>query len=223
MVTSAVRSRRPRRRPAAHHRPPRRQRPSARAHARGLPPGGGDGRRLHRAGPRLDEGRRAHRAPRERDRRHDRRRRAVSRSQAHQDDRRPVADRLVHARTSRSPRSRRCARRSGCAFRSHDYDGRFQVPTFDEVIALAQQLGTSSWAGRSASTRRRSTRPTSAASACRSRSRCSRHSTSTAGTAARRRSSSSRSSRATCASCARRRRCGSIQLVSGAAMVEGDG
>jgi len=27
-------------------------------------------------------------------------------------------------------------------FRSHAYDGRFQVPTFDEVIALAQQLGT---------------------------------------------------------------------------------
>jgi glycerophosphoryl diester phosphodiesterase len=27
------------------------------------------------------------------------------------------------------------------AFRSHAYDGRFQVPTFDEVIALAQQLG----------------------------------------------------------------------------------
>src|SRR6185436_17564939 len=27
------------------------------------------------------------------------------------------------------------------AFRSHEYDGRFQVPTFDEVIELAQQLG----------------------------------------------------------------------------------
>ena len=27
------------------------------------------------------------------------------------------------------------------AFRSHDYDGQFQVPTFDEVIELAQQLG----------------------------------------------------------------------------------
>jgi glycerophosphoryl diester phosphodiesterase len=26
-------------------------------------------------------------------------------------------------------------------FRSHDYDGRFQVPTFDEVLDLAQQLG----------------------------------------------------------------------------------
>lgn len=26
-------------------------------------------------------------------------------------------------------------------FRSHEYDGRFQVPTFDEVIALAQALG----------------------------------------------------------------------------------
>jgi glycerophosphoryl diester phosphodiesterase len=27
------------------------------------------------------------------------------------------------------------------AFRSHAYDGQFEVPTFDEVIALAQQLG----------------------------------------------------------------------------------
>ncbi len=27
------------------------------------------------------------------------------------------------------------------AFRSHEYDGKFEVPTFDEVIALAQQLG----------------------------------------------------------------------------------
>jgi glycerophosphoryl diester phosphodiesterase len=27
------------------------------------------------------------------------------------------------------------------AFRSHEFDGRFEVPTFEEVIALAQQLG----------------------------------------------------------------------------------
>lgn len=27
------------------------------------------------------------------------------------------------------------------AFRSHDYDGKFDVPTFDEVLLLAQQLG----------------------------------------------------------------------------------
>ena len=27
------------------------------------------------------------------------------------------------------------------AFRAHDFDGRFEVPAFDEVIALAQQLG----------------------------------------------------------------------------------
>jgi glycerophosphoryl diester phosphodiesterase len=27
------------------------------------------------------------------------------------------------------------------AFRSHEYDGRFEVPTFDEVIQLAQELG----------------------------------------------------------------------------------
>ena len=31
--------------------------------------------------------------------------------------------------------------RERLAFRSHDHDGRFEVATFDEVIALAQQLG----------------------------------------------------------------------------------
>ncbi|MET0168508.1 MAG: glycerophosphodiester phosphodiesterase family protein, partial [Vicinamibacterales bacterium] len=31
--------------------------------------------------------------------------------------------------------------RERLASRSHAYDGQFQVPTFDEVIALAQQLG----------------------------------------------------------------------------------
>ena len=31
--------------------------------------------------------------------------------------------------------------RERLAFRSHAYDGQFQVPTFDEVIELAQQLG----------------------------------------------------------------------------------
>lgn len=29
-------------------------------------------------------------------------------------------------------------------FRSHDYDGRFEIPTFDQVIELAQRLGTES-------------------------------------------------------------------------------
>ena len=31
--------------------------------------------------------------------------------------------------------------RERLAFRSHAYDGQFEIPTFDEVIALAQQLG----------------------------------------------------------------------------------
>jgi glycerophosphoryl diester phosphodiesterase len=31
--------------------------------------------------------------------------------------------------------------RERLAFRSHAYDGQFQIPTFDEVIALAQELG----------------------------------------------------------------------------------
>ena len=99
---------------ADRHRAPRRQRSSARAHARGLPAGGRDGRGLHRAGPRLDEGRRADRAPRERDRRHHRRRRSLSRIAS--GPRRSTASRSPAGspRTSRSRRSRRCARASGC-------------------------------------------------------------------------------------------------------------
>jgi glycerophosphoryl diester phosphodiesterase len=31
--------------------------------------------------------------------------------------------------------------RERLSFRSHDYDGQFQIPTFDDVIALAQELG----------------------------------------------------------------------------------
>ena len=84
------------------HRAPRRQRPSARAHARGLSPGRRDGCGLHRARSRLDERRRADRPPRERDRRHHRRRGAVSRSQADEGDRRAIDRRMVqrgfHAR-----------------------------------------------------------------------------------------------------------------------------
>ena len=154
--------------------PPRRQRPSSRAHARGLPARGRDGRRLHRARSRLDEGRRADRPPRERDRRHHRRRRAVSRSQAR--PRRSTASRSPAGspRTSRSPRSRRCARASGCRSARTPTTASFEIPTFDEVIALAQQLGADARAARSASIPRPSIRPTSAASACRSRSRCSR-------------------------------------------------
>ena len=33
--------------------------------------------------------------------------------------------------------------RERLAFRSHAYDGQFQIPTLDEVIALAQSLGKS--------------------------------------------------------------------------------
>ena len=101
-----------------------------------------DGRRLHRAGPRLDEGRRADRAARERDRRHHRRRRSsfpiASAPRPSTASRSPAGS----PRTSRSPRSRRCARASASPFRSHAYDGKFQIPTFDEVIELAQKLGT---------------------------------------------------------------------------------
>ena len=59
--------------------------------------------------------------------------------------------------------------RERLATRSHAYDGQFPIPTFDEVIELAQQAGTRA-AATWASTPKPSTRRTSAASACRSRS-----------------------------------------------------
>ena len=51
------------------------------------------------------------------------------------------------------------------------YDGRYQVPTFQEVIDLTRAAVARAATGRSGSTPRPSTRRTSARSACRSRSR----------------------------------------------------
>ena len=117
----------------------------ARAHARLLQLAAAHGRRLHRARPRLDQGRRARRPPRERDQRHDRRRRppGVRRPQDDEDDRRHQRSRAGSPRTSRSPSSRRCAPRSACpTCRQHNtlYDGRYQIPTFQEVIDLRKRL-----------------------------------------------------------------------------------
>ncbi len=147
---------------ADHHRAPRRERPPARAHARGVPPRRRDGRRLHRAGSGLDEGRRADRAARERDRRQ---RPTSPRSSPIASARRPSTARsltgwftedftLAEIKTLRA--------RERLPFRSHDYDGQFEIPTFDEVIALAQRSRQDHGPARSASTPRRSTRPTSA-------------------------------------------------------------
>ena len=66
-------------------------------------------------------------------------------------------------RTSPCASSRRCGPRSGCrtyAPATPRYDGRFEIPTFDEVLDLARPRAASA-AGRSASPRRPSTRPTS--------------------------------------------------------------
>ena len=89
----------------ADHRPPRRQRLPARAHAGRLRDGDPAVRRLHRARPRVDQGRRARRPPRERDRRHDRRRRPsrVRRPPDDEDDRRRRRSPAGSPRTSRSP------------------------------------------------------------------------------------------------------------------------
>jgi glycerophosphoryl diester phosphodiesterase len=82
-------------------------------------------------------------------------------------------------------------------YRSKEFDGLFQVPTLEEIIALAKEGSAAS-----ASTPRPSTRPGTASKACRSSTRCSRRSMRPAGPRARRRCSSSASSRATCAGCA---------------------
>ena len=123
---------------AARHRPPRRDGLPARAHPRVLRARDPPGRRLHRARPRDHQGRRARRAPRERDLRHHGRRRppGVRRPPARP---RPSTARRRPAgspRTSPSPSSRRCARRSGCRDmrpQNTAYDGHFEIPTFEEV------------------------------------------------------------------------------------------
>ena len=71
------------------------------------------------------------------------------------------------------------------------YDGRYEVPTFAGGHRPTRAALAASWAARSASTPRPSTRPTSARSACRSRSRSCGPCAATASTAAARRSSSS--------------------------------
>ena len=93
--------------------------------------------------------------------------------------------------------------RERLAFRSHDYDGQFQIATFDEVIALAQQLGKAR--GRPVGVYPESTRRTFATSTCRWKRNCWRHCRRTAGIVVTRRCSSSPSNRRTCAPCANRR------------------
>ena len=92
-------------------------------------------------------------------------------------------------------------------FRSHAYDGQFQIPTFDEVIELAQRLGEAR--GRPVGIYPETKHPTYFRGIGLP---LEEHAARVAGEArlepARgRRSSSSRSSRATCASCVGRPRC----------------
>ena len=131
-----------RRSPSRGHRPPRRLRLPARAHARVLPAGHRHGRRLHRARPRLHQGRRARRPARERDQRHHRRRRPPGvrrpRRTTKTIDGRAVTGwftedfTLAELKTLRA-KERLPQVRPG----EHAYDGRFEIPTFDEVLDLA--------------------------------------------------------------------------------------
>jgi glycerophosphoryl diester phosphodiesterase len=43
------------------------------------------------------------------------------------------------SRTARSPRSRRCARSSPFPERPQQFKGKYRIPTFDPVIALAKR------------------------------------------------------------------------------------
>ena len=112
-----------------------------RAHARVLPPRRRARRRLHRARPRQHQGRRARRPPRAGDRRHHQRRRPprVRLPQEDQGDRRHHVHRLVHRGLHAARSSRRCARRSASrpsARTTRLYDGKFEIPTFQEVLDL---------------------------------------------------------------------------------------
>ena len=152
---------------------------------------------------------------------HDRRRRSLSGPQADEDDRRPVADRLVLGRLhARGNQDAARARTAGVPV------ARVRRPVSDSHVRRGHRARAAARRGRgrtSVSIPRPSIRPISGASSCRSRSRCSRRSRSTAGTGAMRRCSSSRSSKTICVSCAGKPRFASMQLVSSAAMVAGDG
>ena len=135
--------RRRRRRPATRHRPPRRQRLSARAHARVL-----------QAGDRAA-------APTTSSRTSSRPRTACSSPATSREigSTTDVAapkfpDRKTHhatwtaptsrtgsSPTSRSRSSRRCAREQPMAQRPQEFNGRFEIPTFDEVLAARQAGG----------------------------------------------------------------------------------
>ena len=73
-------------------------------------------------------------------------------------------DRVVHRGLHPRRAARPCAPRSGCPRCGRDntrYDGRFEVPTFAEVLALVKRRGEAHRPRRSASRPRPSTRPTS--------------------------------------------------------------
>ena len=141
------------------------------------------GRRVHRARHRLDEGRRPRRAARERDRRHDRRRQpsGVRGSADDEDDRRCRRHRLVH----RGLHARRAqdAAGEGTASPGPARQRHLRRPIRDPDAPGGDRPGQARrpappWRG-SGSIPRRSTRPTSTRSTCRSRSRSSRRSTRT--------------------------------------------
>ena len=103
------------------------------------------GRRLHRAGPGLDEGRLPDRPARAEHRRHDRRREQVPRAQARRRrGRRPRRGRLVrlglHAQGDQDAARHPAAQREPDN-RPDEFDGLFKIPTFDEVLALAKREG----------------------------------------------------------------------------------
>ncbi len=124
---------------AAGDRPPRCRRLSARPHAAGLPARDRPRRRLHRAGSRVDEGRRADRAPRAEHDRHDRRRQPPGVRVAASGRCRSTA---AHRGRASSPPTSRCKEIKTLravqpfAERPQRFNGKFKIPTFDEILDL---------------------------------------------------------------------------------------
>ena len=184
----------------ARPRPPRRDRLSARAHAGVVSAGYHAGRRLHRARSRLDEGRRAHRATRGQHHRHDRRRRSprVRVAPYDQDHRRHRRDRLVRRRLH-AARDQDAAGAAAPALPGRRSSTTSTRSRRSSRCSRWRSAPNGAPAGRSASIRKPSIRPTTRPSACRSNAGCSSRSRAfDLESSPRRRSSSSRSRSATC-------------------------
>ena len=126
---------------AARDRPSRHPTATCRPHAGGLRAGDQARRGLHRAGPRGDEGRASDRATRTEPDRHHRREGPprVCHAEAHGEHRRRAPKKDGSPPTSRSRRSSGCAQCRTSGSGPQQFNGKFEIPTLEEVIALAKR------------------------------------------------------------------------------------